>query len=361
MTFELKQNLYKPLPRTDAEAQRLTSARARILANDGTATAADIELARQNQYASEAEKNGAAPAAAAAPGGAQPARDPGPMDADAISADLAPRAHEAGRQTGVLLREGATAARDGAVAVAGAVGTVASDVADAASDPEATASGAATGIRGMAARFANSFNAGGVAGAVIGGVGALTVSSLFGAGPIKWLLMLLLVPAGLMLGSSRLDGPLNNFFSGIFGSRNRGGDAGVARVREVEAQQNATGAATDVNAPSAAQTTGEGNFFGTTAITPVTQEQLRGATNITSDVRYAPVDHEVGQQVYMGGRNAQLNRGTQQQRAQARHDNLNDTRLDLRNNGISVRTADGPDFRIPGVDTGMNQTFRLGR
>lgn len=115
--------------------------------------------------------------------------------------------------------------RKGWDALTTGLGVMGRGIAGAVTDPAGTARGVAAGIDGASRTFMSNLNPGSITGGLLGGLGGFLVSSMFGSGPIKWLLMLLLIPAGMMLGSSKLGGPINNMFSGLFGGRRREGGA----------------------------------------------------------------------------------------------------------------------------------------
>lgn len=220
MTFVLNPDLYKPLPSTDAEAQRVTAARARIRANaqSGEAsTEADIAIARQYQYASEAERDAARGGAAAErPAATGGERGNGPFDEDAATAAASGPA----RQTGEVVGGAVGAVVNGTGAAAGAV-------VDAVRDPQGAVDDAGDAAGRAGRNFMDNLNAGSITGAVIGGAGAFLISSMFGGGPLKWLFFALLAPAGFILGSGRMGEPINRMFSNIFGggrNRENGGD-----------------------------------------------------------------------------------------------------------------------------------------
>lgn len=239
MTFVLNPSLYKPLPASDAEAQRLTSARERILSRQRAGEQpdpADVAIAQPYQYASVAERDaarrGEAPSAPASPTPA--ASQTPPAATSGQSGEVAGRVQDIADGAGNTLGRFAgtsTAAADTGIRT----------VVDAITNPGETAAATGEAVSTATNNFFNNLNPGNITGGLIGAAGAFMVSNMFGSGPIKWVLMALLMPAAILLGAGQLGGGINNFFSGLFGRRNRDNNQQGQEREQAQGQQQTQG------------------------------------------------------------------------------------------------------------------------
>ncbi len=89
-------------------------------------------------------------------------------------------------------------------------------------DPEGFFNGVGENAAEAGKNFMDNLNPGKIAMGLIMLGGAYLTSSLFGPGPLKWVLLLLLAPAAMMIGTGKLGDNLNNWFSKI-GGKDRDG------------------------------------------------------------------------------------------------------------------------------------------
>lgn len=123
----------------------------------------------------------------------------------------------------------------------GAVATGGQAVVDAITNPGETAAATGEAVSTATNNFFDNLNPGNITGGLIGAAGAFMVSNMFGSGPIKWVLMALLMPAAILLGAGQLGGGINNFFSGMFGRRNRDNNQQGQEREQAQGQQQTQG------------------------------------------------------------------------------------------------------------------------
>lgn len=366
---EINPALAKPIDGLPADVKaRVEAARAAVYGpNAAQATAAQREMVlnwqrnptSENTTELPAAERAAAPrtAPAAAPAANQEGERNG-VQADVMNAD---RVDETTRplaeRTGELIGTGTGMA---AGAVVNGVRAGAHAVAETARDPRGTAEGAAESVGNGVERFTSNLNPGSITGGLLGAGGAYVVSSIFGSGPLKWVFMALLLPLGAILGATKLDGPINQFFSGLFGSRNREtGD--TARPREaqpgvpqpaVQPQQPALQA----EQPAQTATVAAGQM---PAVAPSAQAPWTPSFTVTPEMGYVPLQREdfrsvsgvhsavppstgrlqysEAEQVYLGGQHAYAGaNGLDTGR------NVEGARVQMRGNGsVNVYTGTG--------------------
>lgn len=257
-----------------------------------------------------------------------------PFNADKFFTDIEPTLTSWSEFTGRMAR------RLGNTLVSGARA-----IGDAAMHPGRTLDGAVEGAREGAGRFMDNLDAGSITGAVLGGGGGLLISNIFGPGPIKWVLMLLLVPVGMMLGASKFGGPLNNFFSGMFGGRNREGgdtrDVPQATPPQQQPAQAAVPTISPISLPTESQPGWEQPFPIEPGGRPLTREDFQHVSGVHAAVppsvarstRYSPESrYSATEEVYFGGRGAMPYRDVPRGEAPVR------VEIDTR---TTIRTPDG--------------------
>jgi len=262
-----------------------------------------------------------------------------PFDADKFFSKIEPKLREVSEDTGKLVRTTLDTLVKG-------VETGIDAITDAAKDPKGTWNG----IWGKTKDFFSDLDAGKIGGGLIGGLAAFLVGGML-PGPMKWIVTPLLLVGFMLLGATKLSGPINHMFSGFVKGPAKGGDSPAQQPgidtpdlaigqQPVVGQGQSLGQAPAANGQSAAWTTPFELPPGAAPFRPMNREDLRDAvpSSVARSTRYAPEGS--AQDVYDGGRAASP-RAPRRDESRRDHD---DIRIDAYSNGNVGLRSDRADL-----------------